>query len=95
MATEQEAIASALDGGGDNSYRVASSELRQFVERIEHLNAEKQDVLDSIKDVKAEAKARGYDTKVLARVIATRRRDAALVAEEDAIFNMYMEALGL
>lgn len=77
------------------SYRATSDELRQFVERIERLDAEKKDIADQQKEVMAEAKARGYDTKVLRKVIALRKRDADDIAEEEAVLEMYKEALGM
>lgn len=79
----------------DASYRATSNELRQFVERIERLDAEKKDIADQQKEVMAEAKARGYDTKVLRKVIALRKRDANDIAEEEAVLEMYKEALGM
>ena len=80
---------------GDASYRVTASELRQFVERIERLDAERKDLADQQKEVMAEAKARGYDTKVMRKVIALRKRDADDIAEEEAVLEMYKEALGM
>ena len=79
----------------DAGYRASSSELRQFVERIERLDAEKKDIADQQKEVMAEAKARGYDTKVLRKVIALRKRDADDIAEEEAVLEMYKQALGM
>lgn len=80
---------------GDATYRVTANELRQFVERIERLDAEKKDIADQRKEVLAEAKSRGYDTKVLARVLAMRKRDKDDLAEEEAVLDMYREALGM
>ncbi len=79
----------------DASYRVTADELRQFVERMERLEAEKKDLADAQKEVLAEAKGRGYDTKVLRKVIALRKRDANDIAEEEAVLEMYKEALGM
>lgn len=79
----------------DNSYRVTADELRQFIERWERLEAEKKDIADQQKEVMAEAKSRGYDTKVMRKVIAVRKRDKDDLAEEAAVFEMYCEALGL
>jgi uncharacterized protein (UPF0335 family) len=79
----------------DNSYRVTADELRQFIERIERLDAEKKDLAEQQKEVMAEAKGRGYDTKVLRKLISIRRRDADDIAEEEAIMEMYKEALGM
>lgn len=70
------------------------AELRQFIERYERLAAEKQDIADAQKEVMAEAKGRGYDTKVLRQVIARRKRDRAELAESEAILEMYESALG-
>lgn len=79
----------------DESYRVTAAELRQFVERIERLEAEKKDIADQQKEVMAEAKARGYDTAVLRKVIALRKRTPDDIAEEEAVLAMYKEALGM
>ncbi len=78
-----------------DSYRVTADELRQFIERFERLEAEKKDIADQQKEVMAEAKGRGYDTKVIRKVIALRKRDADDIAEEEAVLEMYKEALGM
>ena len=79
----------------DATYRVTAEELRQFIERFERLEAEKKDIADQQKEVMAEAKARGYDTRVMRKVIALRRREADDVAEEEAVLALYREALGM
>jgi uncharacterized protein (UPF0335 family) len=79
----------------DATYRVTADELRQFIERWERLEAEKKDIADQQKEVMAEAKARGYDTKVMRKVIALRRRDRDEIAEEEAVLELYMQALGM
>ncbi|MBM2577870.1 DUF2312 domain-containing protein [Jannaschia sp. Os4] len=79
--------------GGD--YAVTADELRQLIERIERLEAEKADIAEQVKEVYAEAKGRGYDTKVMRKVIALRKREADDIAEEEAILDMYKEALGM
>ena len=79
----------------DGAYRVTADELRQFAERYERLEQEKRDLADQMKDVMAEAKGRGYDAKVLRKVIALRKRDADDIAEEEAVLSMYREALGV
>lgn len=84
-----------FDSAADNSYRVTAEELRSFIERFERLDAEKKDIADQQKEVMAEAKSRGYDTKVMRKVIALRKRDANDVAEEEAVLEMYKEALGM
>ena len=83
------------DTSSDVSYRVTAGELRQFVERFERLDIEKKDLADQQKEVMAEAKARGYDTKVLRKIVALRKRDKDDIAEEEAVLDMYKEALGM
>lgn len=78
---------------GHNS--VTADELRQFIERIEQLTSEKQALQGDISDAFAEAKGRGFDTKVMKKVIALRKRKADDIAEEDAILDMYKSALGM
>ena len=79
----------------ESSYRVTADELRQFIERIERLDAEKKDLAEQQKEVMAEAKGRGYDTKVMRKLITMRKRDKDDIAEEEAILEMYKEALGM
>jgi len=79
----------------EQSYRVTADELRQFIERFERLDAEKSDISDQQKEVMAEAKGRGYDTKVIRKVISLRKRDKEDIAEEEAVLEMYKEALGM
>jgi len=77
------------------SYRVAADELRQFIERFERLEEEKRAIADQQKEVMADAKGRGYDTKVMRKLIALRKRDKDDLAEEEAVLEMYREALGV
>ena len=79
----------------EQTYRVASDELRQFIERYETLEGERVVITGQQKEVLAEAGSRGYDTKVLRKLIALRKRDLNEVAEEEAILQMYKEALGM
>ncbi|MFU8882553.1 MAG: DUF2312 domain-containing protein [Rhodobacterales bacterium] len=83
------------DTSTDATYRVAAEELRAFIERFERLEAEKKDIADQQKEVMAEAKGRGYDTKVLRKVISLRKRDKDDIAEEEAVLEMYKAALGM
>lgn len=78
-----------------NAYAVTADELRQFIERFEQLEAEKKDVADQQKEVMAEAKGRGYDTKVMRQVIALRKRKPDEIAETEAVLEMYKAALGM
>lgn len=88
-------------GKGHNSraavdqYAVTADELRQFIERYEQLDIEKKDIADQQKELLAEAKGRGYDTKIMKKVVALRKRKADDIAEEQAVLTIYCEALGL
>ncbi|MFM2355479.1 MAG: hypothetical protein RLZZ528_1215 [Pseudomonadota bacterium] len=79
----------------DATYSVTAEELKQFIERYEHLDAEKRDLADQMKEVMAEAKGRGYDTKALRKIIALRKRDKNDLAEEEAVLEVYKAALGM
>lgn len=78
---------------GHNS--VVADELRQIIERVEQLTAEKQALQGDISDIFAEAKGRGFDVKVLKKIIAIRKRDANDIAEEEAVLEIYKSALGM
>jgi len=83
------------DSAPETANSVAGQELRQFIERYERLEAEKKDIADAQKEVMAEAKGRGYDTKVMRKIVALRKRDANDLAEEEAVLDMYKAALGM
>jgi len=83
------------DNTMENNYLGTADELRQFIERYEHLEAEKKDIAEQQKEVMAEAKARDYDTGVMRKIIALRKRDPDDIAEEEAVLEMYAQALGM
>ncbi|MBP7001777.1 DUF2312 domain-containing protein [Amaricoccus sp.] len=83
------------DEGATVQYKVTAAELRQLVERIERLEAEKKAIAEQAKEVLAEARGRGYDVKVLKKLIALRKREPQDVSEEEAILQLYREALGM
>ena len=83
------------DSSDQSTFRIAADELRSFVERFERLEAEKKDIADQQKEVMAEAKSRGYDTKALRKLVALRKKDPHVVSEEEAVFEVYREALGM
>lgn len=87
-------MAEAGHNSGD-AYAVTADELRQFVERFEQFESEKKDVMAQQKALMAESKGRGYDTKVLRKIIALRKRKAEEVAEEWAVLELYGNALGM
>ena len=74
---------------------VAAEELKQFVERIERLEEEKKGISDDIKEVFAELKGRGYDAKIVRKIVQIRRQDAAERQEQEAILDLYLQALGM
>ncbi len=74
---------------------VAGEELKQFVERIERLEEEKGGIAGDIKDVFAEMKGRGFDTKAVRSILRIRKKDHAERQEEEAILDLYMQALGM
>jgi uncharacterized protein (UPF0335 family) len=76
-------------------YAVTADELRQFIERYEQLESEKKDVTEQQKELMAEAKGRGYDTRVMRKVIAMRKRKPDELAEEEAVLELYKAALGM
>jgi uncharacterized protein (UPF0335 family) len=82
-----------MSDGKKTDYDVTADELTRFVERAEHLIAEKKDITEQEKELYAEAKGRGYDTKILRKVIALRARNPDEVAEEEAVLDMYKKAL--
>ena len=74
--------------------RFAKDHLKAFVERVERLEEEKKTIADDIKEVYAEAKGTGYDVKVLRKVVALRKRDLDERKEEEAILDLYLQAVG-
>ncbi len=78
-----------------DTYRVTADEIRQFVERYERLDQEKRDISELQKEVMAEAKGRGYDTKALRKLMAIRAMDPNALSEQEAVLEIYREALGM
>lgn len=74
---------------------VAGAQLKAFIERIERLEEEKQSIADDIKDVYAEAKGNGFDTKTMRQIIKLRKKDKAEREEEEAMLDLYLSALGM
>ena len=87
--------ATAVAENTANAPTVAANELRQFVERIERLEEEKKTISDDIKEVFAEMKGREFDVKVVRQLLRLRKRDKAELQEEEAILDLYKQALGM
>lgn len=81
--------------GGSNSASIATGQLKSLVERIERLEEEKKTIGADIKEVYAEAKGHGFDTKILRKVIALRKKDKDAAQEEQALIELYADALGM
>ena len=73
----------------------AHGQLRSIVDRIEALEAQKSDLSADLREVYAEAKANGFDTKILRKVISLRKKEAAEREEEQSMLEVYLEALGM
>src|SRR5690242_1942620 len=74
---------------------VAADQLRLFIERIERLEEEKKGIADDIRDVYAEAKANGYDPKIMRMIVRLRKMETHTRQEQDAVLETYRAALGL
>ena len=79
----------------DSTQTVAAGQLKAFIERIERLEEEKQSLADDIKDVYAEMKGTGFDTKAVRTIVRLRKKDQAERQEEEAILDLYKAALGM
>ena len=81
---------SVISGSG-----AGAEQLTQFIERIERLEEEKRALMADIKDVYAEAKATGFEPKIMREVVRLRAMDRDLLSEQDALLDTYRDALGL
>jgi len=74
---------------------IAGDRLKSFIERIERLEEEKRVLAEDIKEVYAEAKGTGFDTKIMRQIIRLRKRDPDDIDEEETLLTVYMRALGM
>ncbi|WP_054308951.1 DUF2312 domain-containing protein [Mesorhizobium sp. 1M-11] len=79
----------------ETSQTVAAGQLRSLIERIERLEEEKKTIGDDIKDVYAEAKGTGFDTKAIRAIVALRKQDQAERQEAESILDLYKAAMGM
>ena len=77
------------------SDNISRDQLKAFIERIERMEKEKKTIADGIKDIYSEAAGTGFDTKIMKKVIALRKKDASERQEEDMILDTYLNALGM
>lgn len=75
--------------------KAAAADLKSYVERVERVAQERRELGDEIKAILADAKANGFDTKAIRRIVKLRDQDPALVQQEDAILDQYMHAIGM
>ncbi|GGA58498.1 DUF2312 domain-containing protein [Pelagibacterium lentulum] len=78
-----------------SDHGIARDQLRAFIERIERLEEEKKAISDDIKEVYAEAKGTGFDAKVMRQIVRIRKQDRNERAEQEAILDLYLHALGM
>jgi uncharacterized protein (UPF0335 family) len=86
---------SEIGHNSEAAHRFAKDHLKAFVERIERLEEEKKALADDIRDVYSEAKGNGFDVKALRTVIKLRKQDKDERAEQEAVLETYMVALGM
>ncbi|EKF18707.1 MULTISPECIES: DUF2312 domain-containing protein [Nitratireductor] len=79
----------------ETSETVAAGQLRAFIERVERLEEDKKTIAEDIKEVYAEMKGNGFDTKAVRTLVRLRKKDQAERQEEEAILDLYMAALGM
>lgn len=84
-----------MDESNEISTTVAAGQLRAFIERIEHMEEEKQTIADDIKEIYAEAKGVGFYTNAMRAIIRLRKKDQAERQEEESILDLYKAALGI
>ena len=74
---------------------VAADQLKAFIERIERLEEEKAGIANDIKHIYGEAKGTGFDTKAIRKIISLRKKDHSERQEEEAVLELYLQALGM
>lgn len=85
----------STEPGAVNIGGVSGERLRQYIERVERLTEEKSGISDDIKDIYAEAKSAGFDTKVMRQVVKLRCMDAQKRMEQEELLELYKAAIGL
>ena len=74
---------------------VESEKLKQIISKIEHIEEERQEISDQLKDTYNEAKALGFDVKIIKHVLKLKQKDKDILAEEDSLIDLYRGALGI
>ena len=94
MADDSVFGAQATHTSDDVLNQAAQTRLRTIIERIERLEVDKAAVANDLKEVYAEAKGEGFDTKILRKVVRVRKQDTATRQEEEALIDLYLSAIG-
>lgn len=81
--------------GAEKAVSIAAEELKQFIERIERMEEEKKAIGDDVRDIYAEAKGRGFDTRAIRALIRLRAKEPHEREEEEAILELYRSAIGM
>ena len=74
---------------------VESEKLKQIISKIEHIEEERQEISDQLKDTYNEAKALGFDVKIIKHVLKLKQKDKDILAEEDNLIDLYRSVLGI
>ena len=89
------ADAAKTDEIATGTEEVNAGHLRAFIERVERLEEEKRALSDDVKDVYGEAKANGFDVKIMRKIVSIRKQDRDQRREEETILDLYLAALGM
>ena len=87
-------MSAEIGHNSEGSEEVNSGQLRAFIERLERLSEEKKALAEDMREVLAEARGNGFDAKIIRRIVALRAQDPNKRAEEEALTDLYMSALG-
>lgn len=93
IETSVEHMSKAADALSNRA--IGGDQLKAFIERVERLEEEKAGIAGDIKEIYAEAKGSGFNASVMRKIVAMRRRDPNERSEEEAIADLYLEALGM
>lgn len=94
-APHSEVSKAAIKGHAEDVGGVSGQRLKAFIERVERLEEEKSGLADDIKDIMAEAKSTGFDTKIIRKLIRLRKMDKEKRQEEEELLDLYKSAIGL
>lgn len=83
------------DNTTNDSQNVVGAQILAFIQRVERMEEEKKAIVDDIKEIYAEAKGNGFDTKILRLIVRRRKQDAAERAEQEALLDTYEHAIGM